>query len=1056
MSSYIGNKFIRFLPYISSLFLPLISLNALAIGEKNIEHQTQKVASENPLDKRGDETAGLIAQNIQTVAQALASSPSELAEQAKYYATSYALGKLNGVISSETQKWLAQFGTAKINFALDRKGKWDNGSLDMLFPLYDNKTDWLAFSQFGYRHKDSRHTLNVGLGGRYFTPRWMYGLNTFFDHDVTGKNQRLGVGAEAWTDYVKLSANSYWRLTKWRQSLEEQDWEERPANGYDFSGEFYLPVYPNLGGKLGFEQYIGDNVALFNRDSRQKNPSLGRVGLNYTPVPLLTMGVDYKYGGSGHSETLFQANLNYRFGVPFGTQFSPDSVASMRTLAGSRYDLVERNNHIVLDQRKKPDELQLILPQSTIVGYSLQKWPTPVPVTANLKSRVKRIIWQADEAFTKNGGSISGVGGNEMMALVLPNYVPAGQNTHMINVIAEDNSGKLTKPTILSVTVQPLDVKQFNAEKIISTANDGKESYQLLATLSHGAADTDLIRDTEFENVIWSLEPQDDDVSLDWEKTSKTNAKGQLQATVSSSQPLKDVKVFLEMPGMPKKHIGDIGFSGLISDFNIQSIKPFVEGPLLAGDSGYTFVAEVKNAQGKPLRNQKVDIKWYPETLPNGVEWSSVQDTTNNDGRLFATLSSTRPAADIKVWASMDGGNTITYVDKPVTFVGDIKIGEVIVKSPDHVLNGDGKRAYIYMAQVTDAASGNPIPHLTFNHDKVMWNVVNYNKFDYGQLQKEGKLVFANTTLTTNDQGYLTTTLSSSVGLNNVKAKLEFVTESGKQEQTADTAVNFVPVDQPAGLYIYNSDNISGNTPLVDKFYNSDENGPYNLFPSLQGELRIDRDTPLIVDFNLEEGDYKIVSGQSVSQYNSVIGPNGQGTIDFRSSTIPTQLRAIVTNKQTGAMRAYTYTIKPLRYFAVFTDGMIRPQTESCDHQGRRNPQDLNLPPDGYLPTQSVKVTDLWPLSWQAPNTTPIHNVKYGTTLLEEFPNIMDWGLIGNATGTPEINPKRAMLAYDDRNPASDEKNGYVGFDIDSHNIVDRSEVDSQVVCLMASYANVN
>ncbi|WP_443089574.1 inverse autotransporter beta domain-containing protein [Xenorhabdus sp. Sc-CR9] len=29
-------------------------------------------------------------------------------------------------------------------------------------PLYDNKTDWLFFSQLGYRNRDSRNTINLG------------------------------------------------------------------------------------------------------------------------------------------------------------------------------------------------------------------------------------------------------------------------------------------------------------------------------------------------------------------------------------------------------------------------------------------------------------------------------------------------------------------------------------------------------------------------------------------------------------------------------------------------------------------------------------------------------------------------------------------------------------------------------------------------------------------------------------------------------------------------------------------------------------------------------
>ncbi|MDE9448326.1 inverse autotransporter beta domain-containing protein, partial [Xenorhabdus bovienii] len=109
------------------------------------------------------------------------------------------------------------------------KGKLDNGALDLLLPLYDNKADWLFFSQLGYRNKDSRHTANLGFGGRYFTPGWMYGLNTFFDHDITGNNKRLGLGGEAWTDYVKLSDNTYWRLSKWHDALHDKDYEERPA-----------------------------------------------------------------------------------------------------------------------------------------------------------------------------------------------------------------------------------------------------------------------------------------------------------------------------------------------------------------------------------------------------------------------------------------------------------------------------------------------------------------------------------------------------------------------------------------------------------------------------------------------------------------------------------------------------------------------------------------------------------------------------------------------------------------------------------------------------------
>ncbi|WP_415843342.1 inverse autotransporter beta domain-containing protein, partial [Xenorhabdus thuongxuanensis] len=101
----------------------------------------------------------ILAGNIQTFGNVL-SSPSNLAEQAK----SYALGKFNSTVFSEAQKWLSQYGTVRIHFGLDRKWTLKNNSIDILLPIFDNKADWLLFSQLGYRNKDSRNTINLGVG----------------------------------------------------------------------------------------------------------------------------------------------------------------------------------------------------------------------------------------------------------------------------------------------------------------------------------------------------------------------------------------------------------------------------------------------------------------------------------------------------------------------------------------------------------------------------------------------------------------------------------------------------------------------------------------------------------------------------------------------------------------------------------------------------------------------------------------------------------------------------------------------------------------------------
>ncbi len=51
---------------------------------------------------------------------------------------------------------------------------------------------------------------------------------------------RIGVGAEYWRDYLKLSANGYIRASGWKKSPDVEDYQERPANGWDIRAEGYF------------------------------------------------------------------------------------------------------------------------------------------------------------------------------------------------------------------------------------------------------------------------------------------------------------------------------------------------------------------------------------------------------------------------------------------------------------------------------------------------------------------------------------------------------------------------------------------------------------------------------------------------------------------------------------------------------------------------------------------------------------------------------------------------------------------------------------------------
>ncbi|MFV8147699.1 inverse autotransporter beta domain-containing protein, partial [Enterobacter cloacae complex sp.6722787] len=101
--------------------------------------------------------------------------------------------------------------------------------------------------------KEGRIETNLGLGTRWYGENQMIGGNSFFDYDISRKHSRLGLGVEYRRDFLKLSANSYHRLSGWRNSRDLADYSTRPANGWDLRAEGWLPIYPHIGGKLTYE-----------------------------------------------------------------------------------------------------------------------------------------------------------------------------------------------------------------------------------------------------------------------------------------------------------------------------------------------------------------------------------------------------------------------------------------------------------------------------------------------------------------------------------------------------------------------------------------------------------------------------------------------------------------------------------------------------------------------------------------------------------------------------------------------------------------------------------
>ncbi|HFU8068840.1 TPA: intimin type beta [Escherichia coli] len=556
------------------------------------------------------------------------------------YAKDTALGMASSQASSQLQAWLQHYGTAEVN--LQSGNNFDGSSLDFLLPFYDSE-NMLAFGQVGARYIDSRFTANLGAGQRFFLPENMLGYNVFIDQDFSGDNTRLGIGGEYWRDYFKSSVNGYFRMSGWHESYNKKDYDERPANGFDIRFNGYLPSYPALGAKLMYEQYYGDNVALFNSDKLQSNPGAATVGVNYTPIPLVTMGLDYRHGTGNENDLLYSMQFRYQFDKPWSQQIEPQYVNELRTLSGSRYDLVQRNNNIILEY-KKQDILSLNIPHD-INGteHSTQK----IQLIVKSKYGLDRIVWD-DSALRSQGGQIQHGGSQSAQdyQAILPAYVQGGSNIYKVTARAYDRNGNSSNNVQLTITVLPngqvvdqVGVTDFTADKTSAKA-DGIEAITYTATVKkNGVAQANV-------PVTFSIVSGTATLGAN---SARTDGNGKATVTLKSATPGQVV-----VSAKTAEMTSPLNASAVIfvdqTKASITEIKADKTTAKADGSDAITYTVRVMK-EGAPVVDQKVTFSKDFGTL------NKTEATTDQNGYATVKLSSNTPGKAI-VSAKVSGVGT--------------------------------------------------------------------------------------------------------------------------------------------------------------------------------------------------------------------------------------------------------------------------------------------------------------------------------------------------------------------------------------------------------------
>ena len=397
-----------------------------------------------------------------------------------------------------------------------------------------------------------------------------------------------------------------------------------------------------------YEQYYGDEVGLFGKDKRQKDPHAISAEVNYTPVPLLTLSAEHKQGKSGQNDTRFGLEVNYRFGEPLEKQLDTDSIRERRVLAGSRYDLVERNNNIVLEYRKA-EVIRIALPDR-IEGKGGQTVSLGL-VVSKATHGLKNVQWEAPSLLAA-GGKITGQG--NQWQVTLPAYQAGKDNYYAISAVAYDNKGNASKRVQTAVVITGAGM---SAERTTLTL-DGQSRIQMLA---NGSAQKPLVlslRDAEGQPITGmkdqiktelTFKPAGNIVTRGI-KSAKSQAQptlgeiteteaGVYQSVFTTGTQSGEATITVSVDGMSKTVTAELRATMMDVTKSTLSVNEPSGDVVANGQQSYTLTLTAVDTDGNPVTGEASRLRFVPQDS-NGVTIGSISEI--NPGVYSATVSSTR------------------------------------------------------------------------------------------------------------------------------------------------------------------------------------------------------------------------------------------------------------------------------------------------------------------------------------------------------------------------------------------------------------------------------
>ncbi|EFJ7377523.1 inverse autotransporter adhesin-like protein YeeJ [Escherichia coli] len=279
-------------------------------------------------------------------------------------------------------------------------------------------------------------------------------------------------------------------------------------------------------------------------------------------------------------------------------QLDPNEVAARRSLAGSRYDLVDRNNNIVLEYRKK--ELVRLTLTDPVTGKS-----------GEVKSLVSSLQTKyALKGYNVEATALEAAGGKVVttgkdILVTLPAYrftsTPETDNTWPIEVTAEDVKGNLSNREQSMVVVQAPTLSQKDSSVSLSTQtlNADSHSTATLTFIAHDAAGNPvigLVLSTRHEGV--------QDITLsDW----KDNGDGSYTQVLTTGAMSGTLTLMPQLNGVDAaKAPAVVNIISVSSSRTHSSIK--IDKDRYLSGNPIEVTVELRDENDRPVKEQKQQL----------------------------------------------------------------------------------------------------------------------------------------------------------------------------------------------------------------------------------------------------------------------------------------------------------------------------------------------------------------------------------------------------------------------------------------------------------------